>query len=151
MQPERCQVSQYYELGEVTLWNPSNGASRLFLRQAALFEEEVGLPSGIGPMRDDAAQIGPEVFEAFVQALLAWRGRTHHVVMAALSDGFLATILVLADRAGIMVERLDRSSGDTAERRDVQAGPSAVSAIDPDGWQDRLRDQARELAGFMPR
>lgn len=144
-------MSQYYGLGEVTLWNPSNGASRLFLRQAALFEEEVGLPSGIGPMRDDEAQISPEVFRAFVHALLAWRRRTHHAVMSALSDGFLATVLVLADRAGIVVGQPYRFSGDTTERRDVQAGPSAVSAIDLDSWEAGVRDQARELAGFMPR
>jgi Family of unknown function (DUF6086) len=144
-------VSQYYELGEVALWNPSNGVSRLFLRQAALFEEEVGLPSGIGPMRNDEAQISPEVLKAFVHALLVWRGRTRHGVVPALSDGFLATVLVLADRAGIVVERPDRSSGDTPERRDVQFGPGAVSAIDPGGWEARVRDQARELAGFMPR
>jgi len=109
---ERRRVSQYYELGEVTLWNPSNGASRLFLRQAELFEEEVGQSSGIGPMQNDQAQISPEEFEAFVHALLAWRRRTHHAVVAALSDGFLATVLVLADRAGIVVDRLDRSAGE---------------------------------------
>lgn len=144
-------MSHYYELGEVALWNPSNGASRLFLRQVALFEEEVGLPSGIGPMRNDEAQISPEVFEVFVHTLLAWRRRTHHAVISALSDGFLATVLVLADRAGIVVERPDRSSGETAELRDVQVGPGAVPAIDPDGWEAWVRDQARELAGFMPR
>ena len=143
-------MSQYYGLGEVTLWNPSNGASRLFLRQAALFEEEMGRSSGIGPMRDDEAQISLEVFEAFVHELLAWRRRTHHAVVSALSDGFLATVLVLADRAGIVVGQPYRSSGDT-ERRDVQAGPSAVSVIDPDSWEAGVRDQARELAGFMPR
>ena len=144
-------MSQYYELGEVTLWNPSNGASRLFLHQAALFEEEVGLPSGIGPVRNDEVQISPEAFKVFVHALLGWRGRTRHVVISALSDGFLATVLVLADRAGIVVEWPDRSSGDAPDRRDVQVGSGAVPVIDPDGWEARMRDQARELAGFMPR
>ena len=125
--------------------------SRLFLHQAALFEEEVGLPSGIGLVRNDEVQISPEAFKVFVHALLAWRGRTRHVVISALSDGFLATVLVLADRAGIVVERPDPSSGETAELRDVQVGSGAVPAIDPDGWGARVRDQARELAGFMPR
>jgi Family of unknown function (DUF6086) len=144
-------VSQYYELGEVALWNPSNGASRLFLRQAALFEEEVGLPSGIAPMRDDEAQISHEAFEAFVHALLAWRARTSHAVIAALSDGFLATVLVLADRAGIVVEGPGRSSGEIAELRDVQIGSVASSVIDPDDWEARVRDQARKLSESMPR
>jgi hypothetical protein len=43
-------MSQYFDMGEETLWNPSNGASRLFQRQVAVFESELGLPSGIGPM-----------------------------------------------------------------------------------------------------
>ncbi|WP_245985008.1 DUF6086 family protein, partial [Streptomyces tateyamensis] len=34
-------MSQYYNMGDETLWNPSNGASRLFLRQVAVFEEEL--------------------------------------------------------------------------------------------------------------
>ena len=146
---ERRRVSQYYELGEVTLWNPSNGASRLFLRQAELFEEEVGQSSGIGPMQNDQAQISPEEFEAFVHALLAWRRRTHHAVVAALSDGFLATVLVLADRAGIVVDRLDRSAGDIGEGPDVQAVSSSLSAVDQGDWEDKWRDRARELAEFM--
>ncbi|WP_254882141.1 DUF6086 family protein [Streptomyces sp. NA03103] len=38
----------YFELGDETLWNPSNGAGRLFMRQVEVFEAELGLPSGIG-------------------------------------------------------------------------------------------------------
>ena len=66
-------MSQYYEVGGLTLWNPSSGASRLFLRQVALFEEEVGLPSGIGPMEADETEVSPALFGAFVSALMAWR------------------------------------------------------------------------------
>ncbi|WOX17170.1 DUF6086 family protein [Streptomyces sp. N50] len=38
----------YFDAGDETLWNPSNGAGRLFLRQLELFEAELKLPSGIG-------------------------------------------------------------------------------------------------------
>ncbi|WP_438319755.1 DUF6086 family protein (plasmid) [Streptomyces sp. HUAS TT3] len=44
------------------------------------------------------------MFEAFVGALLAWHRRTSHAVTAALSQGFVVTVLVLAERAGIQVE-----------------------------------------------
>lgn len=44
---EEAAVSQYFDIGDRTLWNPSNGAARLFLRQAAVFEAELGLPSGV--------------------------------------------------------------------------------------------------------
>ncbi|MFE7779466.1 DUF6086 family protein [Streptomyces nigrescens] len=63
----------------------------------------MGLPSGIGPMKADECQIAPVPFKAFVDALLAWHRRTSHTVMAALAEGFVATVLVLAERAGIEV------------------------------------------------
>jgi len=34
-------MSQYFDLGDETLWNPSNGASRLFRSQVAVFEAEL--------------------------------------------------------------------------------------------------------------
>ena len=144
---ERRRVSQYYEFGDVTLWNPSNGASRLFLRQLALFEEEIGLSSGIGPMESDEAQVSPEVFDVFVNALLAWRGRSGHAVMAALSDGFIATLLVLAERAGVATQWPARVVG-VEGLRDVQV---TAPAADTGEWEHRVREQARQLARFMAR
>ena len=141
-------VSQYYEVGGVTLWNPSNGASRLFLRQVAVFEEEVELFSRIGPMQADEAEVSPSFFEAFVGAILAWRGRTGHAVIQALSDGFIATCLVLADRAGV-VPRWPELAADEAEgSHDLQVGTLAALG---ESWQTRVREQAAALAGFMPR
>ncbi|MGW2375439.1 DUF6086 family protein [Kitasatospora sp. NPDC001683] len=97
-------MSQYYELGGETLWNPATGASRLFLRQLADFEAELELPSGIGPMVNDEARIDPVAFGAFARALLVWYQRTTHGVIRALSAGFVATTLALAERAGVAVD-----------------------------------------------
>jgi hypothetical protein len=144
-------VSQYYQLGEMTLWNPSMGASKLFLRQVRLFEAELGLPSGIGPMEADEAQISCELLETFVAALLQWRGRTHHAVIAALSDGFVATLLVLTERADVVVHWPDRKAGALEGIRDVQALPGSGHAIGEAGWQSRLREQTGQLAQFMAR
>jgi hypothetical protein len=110
-------VSQYFELGDVTLWNPSSRTSRLFLGQVALFEQELGLTSGIGAMESDESQVVPGVLERFVEALLMYRARTNHAVAQALSDGFVATVLVLAERAGIQV-RCERWSLGVAGPRD---------------------------------
>ncbi|MFD3423776.1 DUF6086 family protein [Streptomyces decoyicus] len=71
-QPEEAALSQYFDMGDQTLWNPSNGASRLFISQVSLYEAELGLPSGIGPVKADECQIEPTKFKAFVDALLAW-------------------------------------------------------------------------------
>ncbi|MEV3933717.1 DUF6086 family protein [Streptomyces sp. NPDC049944] len=96
-------MSQYYKLSDRILWDPSNGASRLFMSQVTAYQAEVGLPSGISPMEADECQIDPIAFAAFVDALLAWHSKTRHAVMATMSEGFVATVLALAEKANIEV------------------------------------------------
>ncbi|OEJ97593.1 DUF6086 family protein [Streptomyces thermolilacinus] len=70
-------MSEYCNLGGETLWNPSQGASRMFRRHVALFEAELGLPSGIGSMGDsDEFRIDPAALATFVTALLERHRRT---------------------------------------------------------------------------
>ncbi|GLP66363.1 hypothetical protein TUSST3_29830 [Streptomyces sp. TUS-ST3] len=135
-------VSQYYDLGDRTLWNPSNGASRLFMSQVIVYEAEVGLPSGIGPMEADECQIDPIAFAAFVDALLAWHGETRHAVMATLSEGFVATVLALAEIANIEV------SWQAAMRNESHY---LKTTSDPDAkeWTAALQQQSRELVRHM--
>lgn len=141
-------LSQYYELDGVTLWNPSSGVSRLFLRQVAVFEEEVGLFSGIGPMESDEAEISLASFEAFVTALLACRGRRRHGVIQALADGLIATCLVLADRAGATPRWPGPAAGDADAAHGIQAQVLGMPGV---SWQARVRAEAEALAGFMAR
>ncbi|MFD9903311.1 DUF6086 family protein [Streptomyces sp. NPDC059063] len=124
-------MSQYFDLGDETLWNPSTGAARLFLRQVAVFEAELDLPSGIGPMEHDECQLDPAVFTTFVNALLAHHRRSHHAVVVALSEGFVATVLALAGRAGVAVDW--------------------ASAREDEAWAERLRERAGELDRYMAR
>lgn len=121
-------MSQYYDMGDQTLWNPSNGASRLFMSQVSVYQAELGLPSGIGPMQADECQIDPVAFKAFVDALLAWHRRTSHVVMAALSDGFVAMVLVLAERADIEVNWSPAGFAEGDGVKDVQVPRAPVSS-----------------------
>jgi len=85
-------VSQYYELGDVTLWNPSNGASRLFLGQVALFEEEVGLPSGIGPMEHDEAQVSAEAFEVSIDVIFACASGLRRMAMCSIPGSLMSSM-----------------------------------------------------------
>ncbi|MBM9504368.1 DUF6086 family protein [Actinacidiphila acididurans] len=145
-------MSQYFELGEQTLWNPSNGAARLFLRQVSVFEAELGLPSGIGPMRNDDCQIDPAALKTFVDALLRQYFLTSHRILIALSEGFIATVLVLAERAGVEAGWPTDSDAPEDDRRDVQ-----VPADASDGTAGahlrlgRLRVMSHELSRFMGR
>lgn len=146
-------VSQYFDLGGETLWNPSNGASRMFRRHVALFEAELELPSGIGPMENDECQIDPVALEAFVNALLARHRRTGHAIVLALSEGFTATVVVLAERAGISLDWARLGSAPAAPFADAQvcAGAGWPVAADGGAWSAGLRKKARELGGRMPR
>ncbi|MFD5325155.1 DUF6086 family protein [Streptomyces sp. NPDC127092] len=146
-------MSQYFDIGDETLWNPSNGASRMFQRQVAVFEAELELPSGIAPMENDECQISPDTFETFVNALLAKHRRTSHAIWLALSDGFTATVLVLAERAGIEVDWPRHGAAPEGPLEDVQvstvtgmSGPSEGEA-----WAAGLRAKAQELSRRMPR
>ncbi|CAL9526055.1 hypothetical protein SUDANB1_03923 [Streptomyces sp. enrichment culture] len=146
-------MSQYFDMGEETLWNPSNGASRLFQRQVAVFEAELGLPSGIGPMVNDECQIAPGAFETFVNALLAQHRRTSHAIVLALSEGFTATVLVLAERAGIAIDWAHLGAAPDGPPQDVQvSAPTGMSTPAEGGaWGTGLREKARELSRRMPR
>ncbi|MGW0636642.1 DUF6086 family protein [Nocardia salmonicida] len=146
-------MSQYYELNGTTLWNPSNGASRLFLNQVGFFEEELGVSSGIGPMESDACEVTPAVLEVFLATVLAWRGRSGHAVVQALSDGFLATLLAIAERAGVTMSRAalaDRGTGGIRDGAQVRSSP-----LSDDGgefeWSATVRERARQLDSFMAR
>ncbi|GHB68139.1 hypothetical protein GCM10010347_42830 [Streptomyces cirratus] len=140
-------MSQYYDMGDETLWNPSNGASRLFMSQMSVYQAELGLPSGIGPMQADECQIDPIVFKEFVDALLAWHRRTGHAVMAALSEGFVATTLVLAERAGIEVDWQSGGFAEDGGLEDVQVPAAPVSS--EEARVAALQYKSRELGRFM--
>ncbi|KQX49914.1 MULTISPECIES: DUF6086 family protein [unclassified Streptomyces] len=145
-------MSQYFDLGDKTLWNPSNGASRMFQRQVALFEGELGIPSGFGPMENDECQIDPAAFGTFVHALLEGHRRTSHAILLALSEGFIATVVLLALRAGIQVDWARLGNAPDSPLTDVQV--SAVTGMsapaEGDDWSEGLRERARELGRFMP-
>ncbi|MDT9687672.1 DUF6086 family protein [Streptomyces sp. P9(2023)] len=146
-------MSQYFDMGDETLWNPSNGASRMFLRQVAVFEAELELPSGLGPMENDECQIDRAVFETFVDALLARHRRTSHGILLALSEGFTATVLALAERAGIRVDWEQLGSGLPGGLEDVQVSAATGMSAPPEAgpWGAGLRERARELGRHMAR
>ncbi|MEV7174069.1 DUF6086 family protein [Streptomyces sp. NPDC093224] len=146
-------MSQYFDLGEETLWNPSNGASRMFRRQVSVFEAELDLPSGIGPMENDECQIDPDTFETFLNALLNQHRRSGHTVWLALCEGFTITALVLAERAGIEVDWARHGATPDGPLRDVQVSAFRGVALPAAGaaWAADLRAKSAELARHMPR
>ncbi|MFJ8764747.1 DUF6086 family protein [Streptomyces clavifer] len=143
-------MSQYYKMGDRTLWNPSNGASQLFLRHVAVYEAELDLPSGIGPEQADEYRVDPDAYAAFVHALLRWHHRTRHRVMRRLSDGFVATALALAELAG---SEVDWDSADFAPRgcacRNGHGHADGHSPAAQEDWATALRRESREMVRSM--
>ncbi|MFE2566734.1 DUF6086 family protein [Streptomyces mirabilis] len=148
-------MSMYFDIGDETLWNPSNGAGRLFLRQVEVFEAELKLASGIGQGKywgdPDTLGVDPAVYAEFARGLVAWHCRTGHSVILALSEEFVATAVALARRAGIEVEMPEPESGHACGgvQRDVQvpsnsrtASATIVTALDA---------RAREMDRWMAR
>ncbi|MFE2769485.1 DUF6086 family protein [Streptomyces albidoflavus] len=154
-------MSQYYEVGDETLWNPSIGASRLFLAHVRLHEDELGMASGLGPMDMDECEIETGAFREYTEALVARHLRTGHRVILALSEGFVATVLVLARRAGIEPDALragadgDEDGGAGAGAfRDVQVRAGAPAPPGQGGGgaaRERLEALAHRLDRAMPR
>jgi hypothetical protein len=146
-------MSQYFLVGEEQLWNPSTGTARLFCHQVTAFEADLDLPSGVGPMHNDECQIDPVAFGAFVSALLARHRGTSHTITLALSDGFVGTVLVLAERAGVDIDWVRVAADPGGSPRDVQVSPltGVPTPADAGSWEADLRGRAQELGRCMPR
>ncbi|WP_051740478.1 DUF6086 family protein [Streptomyces xylophagus] len=146
-------MSMYFDVGDETLWNPSNGAGRLFLRQVEVFAAELDLPSGIGQGRHgsdpDTLEVDPAAYADFVRELVAWHCRTGHSVILALSEGFVATAVALARRAGIEVEMPGSGHVSGGVQRDVQVPGNPRTA--PVAVVTALDTRARHLDQWMAR
>ncbi|MFG2129886.1 DUF6086 family protein [Streptomyces sp. NPDC048751] len=146
-------MSMYFDMGDETLWNPSNGAGRLFLRQVEIFEAELNRPSGIGQGKywgdPDTLEVDPAAYAEFACALVAWHCRTGHSVILALSEGFVATAVALARRAGIEVEMTDPGTGDVLGGVQHDARVPGSHRLASAAVVTALETRAREMDRWM--
>ncbi|WP_372411745.1 DUF6086 family protein [Streptomyces luteireticuli] len=95
-------------------------------------------------------EVDPAVYAEFVRGLVDWHCRTGHSVILALSEGFVATAVALARRAGIEVEMPEPGSGHVrgGVRRDVQVpgSPLTASAAVVAALDARAREMDRWMA-----
>jgi hypothetical protein len=138
-------VSQYFQVGDQVLWNPSNVVAELFVRTAEALAPTAGVSTGIGPMEADEYQIDMAAFDAFVDALVRRYVASRHPILNSMLEGFIATALVLVQRAGRSVTAL--SDPVPAELRDASVGPAGMAAP---GDAERLRGLRDEHARAMP-
>jgi len=140
-------MSQYFDVGERTLWNPSNGPGTLYVRTVAALEPLAGVPSGIGvgrwgPGDPDSHGIDLPVFTEFVNALVRCYRDGNHRILRALVESPLAVSIVLVQRAGGAVEALAEPPG--VADRDIRTGPAA--AAPPDRLAELVAQFSVEMA-----
>ncbi|MET7991073.1 DUF6086 family protein [Amycolatopsis sp. NPDC005232] len=85
------------------------------MRSADAVAPIVDLPTGISPAdhiaNADEWAIDLPVFTAFVDALVDRYQRSTHLILRSMVEGFLATAMVLLDRADVEIPSLDREPG----------------------------------------
>ncbi|MFH8572181.1 DUF6086 family protein [Streptomyces sp. NPDC017993] len=93
----------------------------------------------------------PTSFKAFADALPARHRGASHAVLAALTEGFVVTVPVLAERArGEANWWLVGAMRDG--RTDVQVpAPASISTVGDEAWATALRQKACEPARIMAR
>lgn len=132
-------VSQYFQVGDLVLWNPANRVAEVFVSTGEAIAPTVGLPTGIAAVVADEYEIDLDVFTAFVGALVHRYLSSSHAILRSLLEGFTATALVMVERAGRGIPALAETA-----TRDASAG------ISPLGGAARLRALADEHARGMP-
>jgi hypothetical protein len=93
-------MSCTFNVGDLTVWNPSNTVARLFKEEAEAIAATFDIPSGLGPIIEDECEIDVVVFEAFVGQLIKQYEQVVHPIFKTLTVGFIATASVLVERAG---------------------------------------------------
>ncbi|GAA2896984.1 hypothetical protein Acy02nite_80810 [Actinoplanes cyaneus] len=138
-------MSQYFQAGDLVLWNPSNGVATLFVRTSEAMAPLVGLPTGIGPCVNDEYEIDLDMFESFVDALAARYLSANHPILRSLVEGFLATAIVMAQRAGRELPALRAQS--KPRWWDLSVGRNQM----PPGDREELIELVAEHASGMAR
>jgi hypothetical protein len=138
-------VSQYFQVGDLVLWNPATRVAELYFRTSEAIAPTVGLQTGVTPVVADEYEIDLDTFTAFADALVHRYLSSSHTILRSLLEGFTAAALVMVEHAGRSVPAL--ADTPTLDPRDVSAGPAGISPL---GDAERLRALAEEYGRAMP-
>lgn len=140
-------VSQYFQIEDTVLWNPSTGVARLFVLSVEAVAPAVELPSGVGAEFNDEYEIDIVTFAAFVDALVRRYYSSTHMILRTLIEGVAAVGIVMVERAGGSVTGLSERPS-TIDPNDVAVFTTGLGEV---GDASRLRVLAEELETAMPR
>ncbi len=139
-------VSQYFQVGDKVLWNPSTGVAWLFARSVEAVASAVELPTGLGAEFNDDYEVDVVTFAAFVDALVRRYRSSTHPILRTLIEGVAAVGIVMVERAGRSVASLSEQPP-PIDSNDVAVFTTGLGTV---GDTSRLRGLADELERAMP-
>jgi hypothetical protein len=140
-------VSQYFDDATTgkTLWNPATRVAELFFRMTEAMVPVASRPCGVADLQTDEYAVDPEVFTAFVDALVTQYLASNHKIFKAMLAGYLPQALVMVQRSG------QTAAAMTAPvQRSTEAISLNVDAFDPAGDRRDLIERAAAAARSMP-
>jgi hypothetical protein len=102
-------MSYIFEAGDATVWSPALRVGSLFVTMAECLANWEGVPTGLSAMASDYYEIDVEAFGALVRALLN-DSSAGHAIFGQILHGFIATCLVMLERAGAALPETGRSA-----------------------------------------
>jgi hypothetical protein len=140
-------VSQFFEdaaTGE-TLWNPATRVAQLFWRMTEAMVPTASGPCEITQLPTDVYAVDPDVFTAFVDALVSQYFASNHPIFRAMLVGYLP-------QAVVMVERSGRTVATTTVQIEgsVEVASLNIDAFDLDTDRRDLLDRVAAAARSMP-
>ncbi len=106
-------MSYIFEAGATSVWSPAPRVGSLFVTMAECLADWEGVPTGLSAMASDYYEIDVEAFGAFVRALLN-DSSAGHAIFGQVLDGFVATCLVMLERAGAAMPETGRPAEGTS-------------------------------------
>jgi hypothetical protein len=99
-------MSQYFQVGDTVLWNPSTGVAQLFARSVEAVAPLVDAPTGVGPDVSDEYQIDLAEFTAFINRVVDRYRGSNHQQLRALIEGVAGIGIAMIESAGGTVTSL---------------------------------------------
>jgi hypothetical protein len=110
-------MSYVFEIDDTTVWSPSLRIGELYVGLAECLAGLVQCDSGLSKLANDYYIVDVGGFGAFLESLLSERS-SGHAIFDALTRGFLATSLVMLDRAAKPLRGVDQLTEDLARLKE---------------------------------
>ncbi|GAA0374713.1 DUF6086 family protein [Streptomyces blastmyceticus] len=93
-------MSYMFELGDETIWSPTNRVGQLYIGMLRATADVLEQPTGLDAVSEDLYDIDLSAFSSLVRRMLSVRTESVHPYMWRLLDGVLPICVAMVERAG---------------------------------------------------